>query len=199
MPSLPEPGGSAVEQHRSRSLRLFGTPATVRERSLRCPLHDRPRRSTHRTWHASIARATGKFSPAAVERLAALVDAAHAGRQSDRTCLASRGGVYVKAGRQSASRFFWSRPVVLEFARGRQATDPRTARAICERDTAGAVIALQKQDWGLAEDVPDSLDFFLTTPRLATWLDGRLRARATKTRCFASGGGADHDARAGSC
>jgi hypothetical protein len=33
-----------------------------------------------------------------------------------------------------------------------------------------AVVALQKQDWGLAEDVKNSIDFFMTTPPLRLWL-----------------------------
>jgi hypothetical protein len=75
--------------------------------------------------------------------------------------------VYVDSNRVSASRFFWSRPVILEFAAdhagyGSQGllTDLDTTRP--------AIVALQKQDW--RPDVANSLDFFKATPALNAWL-----------------------------
>lgn len=76
--------------------------------------------------------------------------------------------VYLDSGRVSASRFFWSRPVVIEFAAHRSDYGSRGLLA----DLASrrpAVIALQKQDWGPAE--PVSHDFMLNTPRLRAWLE----------------------------
>jgi hypothetical protein len=81
------------------------------------------------------------------------------------------GGVYVKARRESASRFFWSRPVVLEFEGNRPGYGSKGLREDLER-TMPSIIALQKQDWGLAEAVTkNSLDFFKTTPVLREFLD----------------------------
>jgi hypothetical protein len=74
-------------------------------------------------------------------------------------------GVYVNAPRQSASRFFWSRPVVVEFGAGRPGygsagllTDLQHSRP--------TLIALQKH-W----DTPAPEAFFLANPPLRGWLD----------------------------
>jgi hypothetical protein len=73
--------------------------------------------------------------------------------------------VYVEAPRVSASRFFWSRPVAVEFEQGR----PGYGSAGLLRDlqrTSPAVVALQKQ-W---ED-PTPHDFWMNHPPLRTWLE----------------------------
>jgi hypothetical protein len=74
---------------------------------------------------------------------------------------------YVEARRASASRFFWSRPVIAGFNEGRPGygiegllSDLRVNRP--------AVVALQQRDW--APDVDDSATFFMKTPALAGWL-----------------------------
>jgi hypothetical protein len=75
-------------------------------------------------------------------------------------------GVYVESQRMSSSRFFWSRPVVLEFASGR----PGFGSAGLLRDLESrppALVALQKKDW---TDDEQSEDFFLRTPSLRAWL-----------------------------
>jgi hypothetical protein len=76
-------------------------------------------------------------------------------------------GAYVYAGRRSASRFFWSRPVILDFNR----EDPRYGigglRSDLERNRP-AYVVLQQHDW--SPDVQDSGPFFLSQPRLADWL-----------------------------
>jgi len=112
----------------------------------------------------------GKFSPAAVERLAAFVDQHTPEATPTYVFGFASGGVYVKSRRPSASRFFWSRPVVLEFERTRPGYGSAGLLADLERERP-AVVALQKHDWGLAEDMKDSLDFFMTTPHLRRWLD----------------------------
>jgi hypothetical protein len=74
--------------------------------------------------------------------------------------------VYVNAPRESASRFFWSRPVVVEFERGL----PGYGSAGLLRDlqrTRPALVALQKH-WG---DEPP-LAFFMQTDSLRAWLEG---------------------------
>ena len=78
---------------------------------------------------------------------------------------------YVYADRRSASRFFWSRPVILDF----HATDPRWGVDGLARDldrSRPACVALQRHDW--APDVEDSEPFFLSHPPLADWLRAQL-------------------------
>jgi hypothetical protein len=73
--------------------------------------------------------------------------------------------VYVNSGRESASRFFWSRPVVVEFARDRPGYG--SAGLLDDlRRSAPALVALQKH-W----DDPAPEEFFLHTPALRQWLD----------------------------
>jgi len=60
--------------------------------------------------------------------------------------------------------------VVLEFERQRPGYGSAGVLADLERERP-AVVALQKQDWGLAEDVKNSMDFFMTTPPLRAWLE----------------------------
>ena len=81
-------------------------------------------------------------------------------------------GVYVKGLRQSASRFFWSRPVVIGF----EAHRPRYGTAgLLEELTSRkpAIVALQKRDWAPGE--PNSEEFFLSDPRLSDWLARNYR------------------------
>jgi hypothetical protein len=74
---------------------------------------------------------------------------------------------YVYADRRSASRFFWSRPVILDFNR----EDPRYGVAGLLADLEQrrpAYVVLQRHDW--SPDVQDSAPFFLSQPALAGWL-----------------------------
>jgi Dolichyl-phosphate-mannose-protein mannosyltransferase len=77
---------------------------------------------------------------------------------------------YLQADRVSASRFFWSRPVIVGFNAGRPGygADGLLSELDINRP---AVIALQQRDW--APDVDDSARFFMATPRLAGWLRAR--------------------------
>ena len=77
------------------------------------------------------------------------------------------GSAYVYAGRRSASRFFWSRPVIAGFKAGAPGYGAAGLLSDLER-TRPAVVALQLHDW--APDVDDSAHYFLTTPPLAAWL-----------------------------
>jgi hypothetical protein len=74
---------------------------------------------------------------------------------------------YLHADRASASRFFWSRPVIAGFKEGTRGYGAEGVLADLER-TRPAVIALQEKDW--APDVADSASYFMSTPSLATWL-----------------------------
>jgi hypothetical protein len=76
-------------------------------------------------------------------------------------------GSYAYANRQSASRFFWSRPVILDFNK----ENPRYGIEGLRTDLDGrhpAYVVLQQHDW--SPDVEDSAPFFLSQPRLADWL-----------------------------
>ncbi|MEO6213004.1 MAG: hypothetical protein ABIP65_05190 [Vicinamibacterales bacterium] len=76
-------------------------------------------------------------------------------------------GAYVQAHRASASRFFWSRPVIVDF----NASEPGYGIAGLRTDleqTTPALIALQIRDW--APDVQDSAAFFMSTPALRDYL-----------------------------
>jgi hypothetical protein len=113
----------------------------------------------------------GKFSPLAIERLANRVN--EVAPPGDRIYVFgfSGGGVLVKTARVSASRFFWSRPVVLEFEAARPGYGSAGLLADLTRNTP-AVVALQKHDWGLAEaTTPDSIQFFMNQPQLRAWLE----------------------------
>jgi hypothetical protein len=76
-------------------------------------------------------------------------------------------GSYAYASRRSASRFFWSRPVILDF----NGSDPRYGVAGLRRDlerNRPAYVVLQQHDW--SPDVEDSAPFFLSQPLLTGWL-----------------------------
>jgi len=81
-------------------------------------------------------------------------------------------GAYVYADRRSASRFFWSRPVILDF-------NPEDARygvagllADLQRSQP-AYVVLQQHDW--SPDVQDSAPFFHAQPSLDGWLRGQYQ------------------------
>jgi hypothetical protein len=76
-------------------------------------------------------------------------------------------GAYVYAGRHSASRFFWSRPVILGFNAGDPRYGPAGLLADLQRNHP-IVIVLQNHDW--SPDVTDSAPYFLAQPGLAGWL-----------------------------
>lgn len=75
----------------------------------------------------------------------------------------SGGSVCWKSERRSASRFFWSRPVLIEFAADR----PGYGSAALLEDLRAAspdVVALQKEEWG-------SREFFMSHDALRGWLE----------------------------
>jgi hypothetical protein len=76
-------------------------------------------------------------------------------------------GAYVNAGRMSASRFFWSRPVIVGFNQGKAGYGVSGLLDDLRR-TPPAIVALQQRDW--YPDVDDSAHFFMATPALAAWL-----------------------------
>jgi hypothetical protein len=120
-----------------------------------------------------------KYSALAAEQLADVVRTST--QPDDRiyvfgfTCAA-----YVIADRASASRFFWSRPVIVRFKSGtpRYGIEGLLAEL---RQRPPTLVALQRKDW--APDVADSADFFMGTPALAGWLQSNY-VRAAGPEAF---------------
>jgi len=108
-----------------------------------------------------------KYSALAVARLADVVRRATS--EDDRVLIFgfSPWG-YVGSGRVSASRFFWSRPVIIGFEEGRPTYGVAGLLEELERARPRLVV-LQERDWD--PDVVNSADFFLGEPRLSGWLE----------------------------
>jgi hypothetical protein len=81
---------------------------------------------------------------------------------------------YGYADRTSASRFFWSRPVIVGFRSGEPGYGVVGLLSELEHSRPG-VVALQVRDWSPADQ--DSAAFFMSTEPLAGWLQ-RNYARA---------------------
>jgi hypothetical protein len=75
----------------------------------------------------------------------------------------SGGSVCWKSERRSASRFFWSRPILIEFAADRPGYGSAGVLSDLRR-VPPAVVALQKEEWR-------SRDFFMNDGPLRTWLE----------------------------
>lgn len=117
-------------------------------------------------------RASGdKYSALAIEELGAYLGA-HT-TASDRVLVFGFSpGALVESRRESATRFFWSRPVIVGFNQ----SDPRYGvNGMLDelRRTQPALVVLQRHDWD--PDGPDSWTFFTTTPALMDWLRGAYR------------------------
>ncbi|HXT28393.1 MAG TPA: hypothetical protein VN716_03915 [Vicinamibacterales bacterium] len=78
-------------------------------------------------------------------------------------------GAYVYADRRSASRFFWSRPVILDFNHEDSRYGVVGLLADLQR-TEPAMVILQQHDW--SPDVQDSAPFFHSQQALDGWLRG---------------------------
>ena len=107
-----------------------------------------------------------KYSASAMAQLAEFVRA-RTSEDDTMYVFGFSGGAYVNADRRSASRFFWSRPVIVDFNAHKPGYGIAGLRADLERNTP-AIVALQVRDW--AGDVRDSAAFFMETPLLADWL-----------------------------
>jgi hypothetical protein len=92
------------------------------------------------------------------------------------------GAVNAKAHRVSGSRFFWSRPVIIEFAAGQPGYGSAGLLADLEAHPP-VLVALQKHDWHSTVDpIPDSAAFFLSRASLRAWLEaGYVPDRDTDT------------------
>ena len=112
-----------------------------------------------------------KYSALAVHRLAEYLRART--RPEDRVYIFGFSpGAYVQAERISASRFFWSRPILVGFHAG--APGYGADGVLRDLQTGSpAVVVLQIADW--APPPGDSATFFLSSPVLAPWLQANYR------------------------
>jgi hypothetical protein len=119
-----------------------------------------------------------KYSALAVDELATRAHAMSTPSDSIFVFGFSSGGVYVKSERRSASRFFWSRPVEIEFAADHPGYGSAGLLSDLRRDPP-ALVALQRHDWGILATVKadgrpaeqNSYDFFMTNGPLRAWLE----------------------------
>jgi hypothetical protein len=111
-------------------------------------------------------RPTDKHVPAALRRLAGYMEEHSAPSDTVFVCGFAQGAL-VQSHRRSASRFFWSRPLVVGFNEGRPGYG---AAGLLDdlREGRPAVVALQAHDWQL--EGSDSAGYFLSRPQLAAWL-----------------------------
>jgi hypothetical protein len=76
-------------------------------------------------------------------------------------------GVLVQSERRSATRFFWSRPLIVGFGEGWRGYG--AAGLLAELEThKPALVALQRRDWD--PDTIDSFTWFSRQPKLVAWL-----------------------------
>ncbi len=107
-----------------------------------------------------------KYSALAVAELASLV--ATRTNPADRVLVFGFSPwAYVGSNRVSASRFFWSRPVIIGFEQGRAGYGSQGVLDEVTRQDPKLVV-LQERDWD--PDVTNSADFFLADPVLSPWL-----------------------------
>jgi hypothetical protein len=76
-------------------------------------------------------------------------------------------GVYVQAERRSASRFFWSRPLIVNFNADKPGYGPAALLVELQANRPQAVV-LQHRDWQV--EGTDSASYFMSQPALAAWL-----------------------------
>jgi 4-amino-4-deoxy-L-arabinose transferase-like glycosyltransferase len=111
-------------------------------------------------------RPTDKFSALATRELGDYLRART--RAADRVLVFGfSAGAYVRADRLSASRFFWSRPVLVGFNEGEPGYG--ASGLLAELKAARPkIVVLQQHDW--PAERTDSATYFLSTPSLAGWL-----------------------------
>ena len=115
-----------------------------------------------------------KYSAIAVEHLAQYLRA-NSAPQDPVYIFGFSPGAYVKADRVSASRFFWSRPVIAGFNEGMRGYGAAGVLADLEHRPP-IVIALQQVDW--LADVDNSSQYFTSHPALGPWLRANYVAAA---------------------
>jgi hypothetical protein len=124
-----------------------------------------------RTHHDYLARFGGrdsgdKYSALAVRELGDLI-AERVPPHDSVLVLGFSAGALVRAERRSATRFFWSRPLIVGFNAGKPGYG--VAGLLAELEThKPALVALQRRDWD--PDTIDSFTWFSKQPRLVAWL-----------------------------
>jgi hypothetical protein len=112
-------------------------------------------------------RASGdKYSAVAIDELAAYLRA-NSGPADRVLVFGFSPGALVEARRASATRFHWSRPVIVGFKEGAQGYGVGGLLDELERHRPQLVV-LQRHDWD--PDGPDSWTFFTNQPSLSGWL-----------------------------
>jgi hypothetical protein len=125
-----------------------------------------------RTYLAKFGGREGdKFSALAVHELGAYL-AARTDPQDRVFVFGFSGWSYVAARRESASRFFWSYPVISGFNAGRPGYGPEGMLRELEAARPRYVV-LQRHDWD--PDGPDSETFALAHPGISAWLRREYR------------------------
>lgn len=119
-------------------------------------------------------RPTDKFSALATRQLGEILKT-QSGPFDRVLVLGFSPGALVQADRQSASRFFWSRPLLVGFNEGRPGYGAAGLLAELRRSRP-PVVALQQRDWP-AEGI-DSATWFSTRPSLQAWLVDGYRLQA---------------------
>lgn len=111
-------------------------------------------------------RPTDKHVPAAVGHLAEYFRG-HSTPSDTVFVFGFSPGALVQSGRRSASRFFWSRPLVVGFNEGRPGYG---AAGLLDdlREARPAIVALQVNDWQM--EGTDSAGYFMSRHELAAWL-----------------------------
>jgi len=147
-----------------RVLRLGGLPGVVE--NMRFDLDYARGRMDRATYLARFQQQSdAKFVPRSADELETYVR--RATRESDTILVFGfAGGVYAHTGRASASRFFWSRPVEVEFGVPRPGYGSPGLLADLERNRP-AIVALQKH-WGKGAE--DPISFFMNHADLSSWL-----------------------------
>jgi 4-amino-4-deoxy-L-arabinose transferase-like glycosyltransferase len=107
-----------------------------------------------------------KYSALAIHELAQHL-AADAGSREKVLLFGFSPDALVQAHRVSATRFFWSRPVIVGFNNGKPGYGVNGMLEELIRNRPLEVV-LQRHDWD--PDGPDSASFFLGDPRLIDWL-----------------------------
>jgi hypothetical protein len=107
-----------------------------------------------------------KYSALAVRELAGLI-ATRVPPNETVLVLGFSPGALLQAERRSATRFFWSRPLIVGFGEGWPGYGVAGLLAELEANKP-ALVALQRRDWD--PDTIDSYTWFTRQPRLVAWL-----------------------------
>ncbi|HUL73390.1 MAG TPA: hypothetical protein VLT86_09835 [Vicinamibacterales bacterium] len=114
--------------------------------------------------------ASGKYDAAAADEMTRYVRSTTAPADSVLVFGFAGGSVGAWSERRSPTRFFWSRPIMIDFAAGQPGYGPDGLLRDLRADPPALVI-LQKRDWSVGEALPDSAEFFLANADLRGWLE----------------------------